>query len=238
MEEFDYTIKNRKGIENVVVDHLSCVKPVDDDIFINDTFPDESLYVISSLPWYADIVNYLVVEQVPKDWNNNQRNKFFAHIKYYFWEEPELFRLCADQIIRRCVPEEEMEDILRFCHDHACGGHFGPRRTVAKVLQSGFYWPTLFKDVFSYCQACQKCQKSGSMTKRNMMPLSPILIIEIFDVWGIDFMGPFVSSNGFQYILLAVDCVSKWVEAIPTRTNDHKVVVKFLKQIFSRFGTP
>ena len=71
------------------------------------------------------------------------------------------------------------------------------------------------------------------------MPLSPVLVIEIFDCWGIDFMGPFPMSFGYLYILLAVDYVSKWVEAIPTKTNDHRVVVKFLKEnIFTRFGMP
>ena len=71
------------------------------------------------------------------------------------------------------------------------------------------------------------------------MPLTPIIIIEIFDYWGIDFMGPFPPSCGYLYILLSVDYVSKWVEAIPTRTNDHKVVLKFIKEhIFSRFGVP
>ena len=71
------------------------------------------------------------------------------------------------------------------------------------------------------------------------MSLNPILEVEIFDVWGIDFMGPFPTSFGNKYILVAVDYVSKWVEAIPTRTNDNIVVVKFLKEnIFYHFGTP
>ena len=69
----------------------------------------------------------------------------------------------------------------------------------------------------------------GNMSARDMMPLTPILIVEIFDVWGIDFMGPYLPSFGFEYILVAVDYVSKWVEAEATRTNDHKVVIKFLK---------
>ena len=72
-----------------------------------------------------------------------------------------------------------------------------------------------------------------------MLPLNPILEIELFDIWGIDFMGPFPNSFENQYILVAVDYVSKWVEAIPIKTNDNKVVIKFLKEnIFSRFGTP
>jgi len=72
-----------------------------------------------------------------------------------------------------------------------------------------------------------------------MMPLRPIIVVEVFHVWGIDFMGPFPSSFGNEYILLAVDYVSKWVEAIPSRTNDAKVVVKFLREnIFARFSMP
>jgi len=72
-----------------------------------------------------------------------------------------------------------------------------------------------------------------------MKPLSPIIMVKVFDVWGIDFMGPYPSSFGNEYILLAVDSASKWVEAIPSRTNDAKAVVKFLREnIFARFGMP
>ncbi|RVW22745.1 Pol polyprotein [Vitis vinifera] len=71
------------------------------------------------------------------------------------------------------------------------------------------------------------------------MPMNPILIVDLFDVWGIDFMGPFPMSFGNSYILVGVDYVSKWVEAIPCKHNDHRVVLKFLKEnIFSRFGVP
>ncbi|XP_026399442.1 uncharacterized protein K02A2.6-like [Papaver somniferum] len=112
-----------------------------------------------------------------------------------------------------------------------------------------FLWddPYLFKycpdQIIRRCvpntEACERCQKLGSISRRNMMPLNPILIVEIFDVWGIDFMGPFPMSDSKLYILVAVDYVSKWVEAIATRTNDHKVVLSFLKEnIFARFGTP
>ena len=71
------------------------------------------------------------------------------------------------------------------------------------------------------------------------MPLNPIVEVEIFDVWGIDFMGPFPMSNQFNYILLGVDYVSKWIEAIPTKTNDNKVVIQFIRtNIIAKFGIP
>ena len=137
------------------------------------------------------------------------------------------------------MPEEEQQGILSHCHESACGGHFACQKTAMKVLHSGFYWPSLFKEAHQMCLVCDRCQRLGKLSLCHMMPLNPILVVELFDVWGIDFMGPFPTSYGHAYILVGVDYVSKWVEAIPCKTNDHKVVLKFLKaNIFSRFGVP
>ena len=169
----------------------------------------------------------------------NKRRNSFLDVKHYLWDDPYLYKHCPDQIIRRCVPEEEIINILRHCHSLECGGHFGGARTAAKVLQSGFYWPTLFKDAHSFVVACDRCQRTGNLSRRNEMPLNNILEVELFDVWGIDFMGPFPSSYNNKYILVAVDYVSKWVEAIALPTNDAKVVLNFLqKYIFTRYGIP
>lgn len=128
---------------------------------------------------------------------------------------------------------------MKHCHAYAYGGHFEPKKTALKVFQAGFYWPTIFKDAWIFCKSCDRCQRTGNITARDQMPLSNIQIIELFDVWGIDFMGPFPKSFGFEYILVGVDYVSKWVKAVPSQTNDHREVVKFLHDnIFSRFGTP
>ena len=117
-----------------------------------------------------------------------------TQIRFFFWVEPYLFKYFPDQIIRRCLLEDEHQSVLTFCHELACGGHFGPRKTAEKVLQSGFYWPTLFKESFKFCKLYTKCQMTGWITRKEMMPLNPILEVEIFDVWGIDFMGPFPNS--------------------------------------------
>ena len=132
-----------------------------------------------------------------------------------------------------------MGEILTHCHFLECRGHFNLQRTMAKVLQSGFYLPSIFKDAHLFAKSCDQCQRTGNIGRRNEMPLTNVLEVELFDVWGIDFMGPFPSSYGHKCILLAVDYVSKWVEAIPTITCDAKVVLRFIKSnIFSRFGTP
>ncbi|RVX13105.1 Pro-Pol polyprotein [Vitis vinifera] len=178
LQEFDLQIKDKKGVENVVADHLS------------------------------------------SEWNAQDRKHFFAKIHAYYWEEPFLFKYCADQIIRKCVPEDEQQGILNHCHENACGGHFASQKTAMKVLQSGFTWPSLFKDAHIMCRSCDRCQRLGKLTKRNQMPMNPILIVELFDVWGIDFMGPFPMSFGNSYILVGVDYVSKWVEAIPSIISD------------------
>lgn len=211
---------------------------MEDELHLQETFPDEQLFSASvTLPRYANIVNYLVTNMLPPGLSKALRDKIKSDAKHYVWDDPYLWKHCADQVIRRCVPENEIISTLTFCHSYACGGHFGAKRTARKVLECGFYWPSLFRDSYSFCKSCDNCQKTGNISQRNEMPQTPILFCEIFDVWGIDFMGPFPVSFGYVYILLAVDYVSKWVEAKATRTNDSKVVTDFIKSnIFNRFG--
>ncbi|XP_074266269.1 uncharacterized protein LOC141588742 [Silene latifolia] len=144
LQEFDMEIRDKKGVENVVADHLSRLINLNVDIGlpINDYLPDDHLLSLSlgEAPWYA---------------------------------------------------------------------------------------------------GCDKCQRSGNITRKHEMPMNFMLEVELFDVWGIDYQGPFPSSFGNEYILVAVDYVSKWVEAIPTKTCDAKEVIKLLQRIiFPRFGLP
>ncbi|KAH9723595.1 hypothetical protein KPL70_007173 [Citrus sinensis] len=236
-----YLIEIKKSSENVVADHLSRLdlKFIPESLPLNESFPDEQLMSVNGVLWFADIVNYLATGQIPEHWTKQDRTKFLSKVKDFFWDDPYLFKYCADQIIRRCIPDNEIQSVISFCHEQACGGHFSTKKTATKILQCSFYWPTLFHDAYVFCSLCDRCQRMSSISKRNMMPLNPILVVEIFDVWGIDFMGPFPPSFDYQYILVAVDYMSKWVEAIPCKTNYHRVVVKFLKSnILSRFGFP
>ncbi|GJT81271.1 reverse transcriptase domain-containing protein [Tanacetum coccineum] len=127
---------------------------------------------------------------------------------------------------------------LEACTNRPTGGHHGANLTAKKVFDAGFFWPTIYKDAHELVKNCDSCQRQGKISQRDEMPQNSIQVCEIFDVWGIDFMGPFPSSRGNKYILVAVDYLSKWVEAKALPTNDARVVCKFLKSLFARFGAP
>nr|GEW89094.1 reverse transcriptase domain-containing protein [Tanacetum cinerariifolium] len=132
----------------------------------------------------------------------------------------------------------EAFEILKACHEGPSGGHHGANLTAKKVFDAGFFWPLIYRDAHEMIKTFDICQRQGKISQRDEMPQNSIHICEIFDIWGIDFMGPFPSSKGNKYILVAVDYLSKWVEARALPTNDARVIVKFLKSLFSQFGIP
>nr|GEY72144.1 hypothetical protein [Tanacetum cinerariifolium] len=187
LQEFDVIISHKKGAENLAADHLSRLEnPHQDELKnkeITETFPLETLGMIafcgdSSALWFADI------------------------------DDPYLLKICADQVIRRCVHGQEAVDIFTACHNGPTGGHHDANLTAKKSLILVFIG-TLFTEM----------PKAWSHD-------------------GIDFMGPFPSSKGNRYILVDVDYLFKWVEAKAIPTNVALVVMKFLKSLFARFGTP
>ncbi|GJS07752.1 reverse transcriptase domain-containing protein [Tanacetum coccineum] len=221
LQEFNFKVIDTKGAENYAADHLSRLENPYENVLdpkeINENFPLETLNMVTSrgnpsTPWFADYANYHAGNFIVKGMSTQQKNKFFKDVKHYFWDDPFLFKTCADQVIRRCVSGQEAVDILTACHSGPTGGHYGANYTAKK--------------------------RQGKISQRDEMPQNSIQVCEIFDVWGIDFMGPFPSSRGNKYILVAVDYLSKWVKAKALPTNDARVVVKFLKSLFARFGTP
>jgi hypothetical protein len=163
---------------------------------------------------------------------NSQRRIIFESQKY-FCGALYLFKLGNDGVMRRCVPGE-----LRKCHSAEYGGHYSHFRTQAKVWSSGFYWPEMHEDTKRFVASCPECQREGNISQRNSVPVRYNLQIDLFDVWGIDFMGPFKNSHGYEHILVMVDYVSKWVEAMPCRKASTEESIAMIKSmIFPHFGT-
>nr|GEU94439.1 hypothetical protein [Tanacetum cinerariifolium] len=125
--------------------------------------------------------------------------------------------------------------ILKASHEGPSRGYHGANLTTKKVFDAGFFWPSIYRDAHEMIKTCDTYQRQGKFSQKDEMPQNVIQVCEIFDIWGIDFMGPFPSSKGNKYILVAVDYLSKWVEAKALPTNDARLFVKFLKSLFSRF---
>ncbi|GJV25158.1 reverse transcriptase domain-containing protein [Tanacetum coccineum] len=183
IQEFDVIIRDKKGAENLAADHLSRLEnPHQGDLEkkeITETFPLETLGMItfhdnSNTSWFVDIANY--------------------HAGNF---------ICADQVIRRSVHGQEAVDILTACHNGPTGGHHDANYTAKKVFDSGFYWPTIYRDAHDMVKSCDSCQRQGKISQKDEMP-----------------------QNAIQ------------IEAKALPTNDARVVVKFLKSLFARFGTP
>ncbi|RDX75842.1 Pro-Pol polyprotein, partial [Mucuna pruriens] len=207
LQEFNIEIKDKKGVENVVADHLSQLERDAESIPIRDEFSDEQiLRVTHTTPWYADICNYLVSSSYPMGASKAVKERLESEAKYYIWDDPYLWRLCNDQ----------------FMLDPPLLSLNGRRRPL---------WMN--------ADGPEMPENRVALSWKNEMPQQPMVFCEIFDVWGIDFIGPFQVSYGNSYILLAVDYVSKWVEAKATKTNDAKTIVDFVKSnIFYKFGVP
>jgi hypothetical protein len=168
----------KKGAENLADDHLSRLENPHQDVLkkqeINETFPLETLNVISSrgdstTPWFADFANYYAGNFIVKGMASQQKKKFFKDVNHYFWDDPYLFKICVDQVIRWCVHGQEAMDILKACHYGPTGGHHRPNYTAKKVFDLGFYWPMIYKDAHELVKTCDACQRHENISKKDEM---------------------------------------------------------------------
>ncbi|GJR53716.1 reverse transcriptase domain-containing protein [Tanacetum coccineum] len=217
LQEFDITIRDKKGSENLAADHLSRLENPHKDMLenkdINEHFPLETLGALTSEStlWFADYANFHAGNFIIKGMTTQQKKKFFKDVKHYFWDDPYSFVFVRIKSFNDvCMGKKLLTSSKLVMKDP-------PRAIIVPI---------------------SPLKKQSKISQRDEMPQNTIQVCEIFDVWGIDFMGPFPSSHGNKYILVAVDYLSKWVEEKALPTNDARVVVKFLKSLFAQFGTP
>ena len=113
---------------------------------IDDYFLEESLLSHSPMPWFAKNINFLATGDLPAHLSTEDKGKFLNEVKNFYLDDPYLFKNYPDQIFQRCIPDNEVSSVIKLCHSEVCGSHFSSKRTTVKILQSGFYWPTMFKD--------------------------------------------------------------------------------------------
>nr|GEX00129.1 reverse transcriptase domain-containing protein [Tanacetum cinerariifolium] len=180
---FHFKVIDTKGAKNLAADHLSRLENPHQNVLdpkeINESFPLETLNLVStrgnqSTPWFADFANYHVGNFIVKGMSSQQKSKFFKDVKHYFWDDPHLFKICADQVIRRCVSGQEAIEILKACHSGPTGGHHGPNYTARKVFDSGFYWPAIYRDTQDLVKNYDVFQRQGKISQRDDMPQNSI----------------------------------------------------------------
>ncbi|GJX38056.1 reverse transcriptase domain-containing protein [Tanacetum coccineum] len=183
LQEFKFKVTDTKGAENLAADHFSRLENPYENVLdpkeINETFPLETLNMVtfrgdSSTPWFADFANYHAGNFIVKGMSSQQKNKFFKDVKHYFWDDPYLFKICADQVIRRCVSGQEAIDILKACHSGPTGGHYSANYTAKKIFDSGFYWPIIYRDAHDLVTRCDTSQRQGKISQRDEMPQNSI----------------------------------------------------------------
>jgi hypothetical protein len=209
---------------------------------VDNRLVDDSLFVVTSTTeWYASIVEFLTTHKLPKEWTKEERRKIRVNSRQFVVVGHRLFRRGSDGILRRCVSKTEVEAILIACHDSACGGHFSGQLTGQKILRTGYFWSTLFKDTHDYVRKCNACHWYAQNELRMEMSLHVSLPLIPFEKWRINYVGKVHphSSKGMKYIVVATEYLTKWAKAKAVKTDTAEHAATFMyKSIISRFGVP
>ncbi|RDY04854.1 hypothetical protein CR513_11375, partial [Mucuna pruriens] len=154
LQEFDIEIRDKKGVENLVVDHLSRIERESEPMPIRDEFPDKQfLHIKASTPWFADICNYVATSQFPHE-ASRKNSEVMPNITYGMI--PTFGDYAVTKLSTDAFPDAEINSVLQFCHSTPGGGHYGSTRTTKKVLECGLYWPTIFRDVHHFVSTCER----------------------------------------------------------------------------------
>ena len=186
-----------------------------------------------------EVCEFLNGGDFPKDLNPTQRKRLVVRASQYTMVDKDLYHKGKDGVLRRVPIKEEIVEILQKMHEEACGGHFSHDIMLRKILLTGFTWPSIHKDIHEWCKSCDACQKAR---RRHLQagPLHPIVVFAPFEKWGIDAVGPLPrTQSGKEFILVATDYMTKWVEATTTSSIKARDVAQFIYcNICTRFGVP
>jgi hypothetical protein len=153
-----------------------------------------------------------------------------------------LYKIGAENILKRCVMENERYIILAEEHEGIVGGNYAGKDTAHKILCIGLWWPTVQKDAKEYCKNCDVCQRVGNPSRRDDIPLRPQVTLKVFDKWAVDFVGPInptVRRSGARYIITAIEYLTIWAEAATVKHCSAETASHFLfEQVITRFGFP
>jgi hypothetical protein len=187
--------------------------------------------------WISKIRDYLKENILPEDHVSAERIVRLA--KRYAVVEGDLYRRGTNDILMRCITQEEGHELLTEIHGGECKSHSSSCTLVGKAFQHGFYWPTALQDAVEMVKSCKACQFHAKQIHTPAQALHMILPSWPFAVWGVDILGPFPRAvDGYRFLFVAIDKFTKWPEATPVVNITQGVVVAFLRSIVYGFGVP
>ncbi|XP_025636205.1 uncharacterized protein [Arachis hypogaea] len=203
------------------------------------SFEQETILSITQVPdWRTPFIDYINTGTIPNDEPNLPL--FRRRASFYTVLGNTLYRRGHSQPLLKCISNEEAEEVMAETHEGVCGNHIGGRALAAKILRTGYYWPTIKRDCITKVKACDNCQKHATLSETPAQELHTIEVSWPFDRWGLDILGPFPKAPGqVKFLLVSIDYFSKWIEAQPLAYITSEKVRSFLwKNIICRFGIP
>ncbi|GJU46040.1 reverse transcriptase domain-containing protein [Tanacetum coccineum] len=208
LQEFDVVIRDKKGAENLAADHLSRLENPHQDKLenkeITETFPLETLGSVAlrvdSTPWFTDFANYHAGNFIVKGIHPT-RKTIFQRCQTLLWDTLLVQNLCGSNDPAVCARQKKLSTFSIACYKGPTWTSLCQISPQKSDFERIFFWPSIYKDAHELVKNCDSCQRQGKISQRDEMPQNSIQVCEIFDVWGIDFMGPFPSSRGNKYIL-------------------------------------
>jgi hypothetical protein len=242
-QEFYFEVIVKTGKLNAGPYHLSRVTNGEKPTNLEDNFLDAQLFLVQVVDeYFAYIIEYLSTRVAPQDFSiAHKKNMVFRAADYQLIAR-HLYKMGADNILRRCVLEHERPRILVEAHEGIVGGHYEGKSTTHEVLHAGLWWPIVHKYAKEYFQKCNVCQRVEKPYRRDEMPLRPQVNLHVFEKLEIDFVGPInppTKRSGARYIITVIEYLTRWKKEAQVNDCIAETTSHFLfEEVITRFGCP
>jgi ribonuclease HI len=247
--EFTYLSRNRNSYADALATLAAWIVLTDEATIIQVDDHKEPAYCLQielnhsneNLPWFHDIKQYLESNSFPQEANQTDKRTLQRLVMQFTLCGNHLYKRSHNHVLLRCIDEAEAREVMQEIHAGVCGPHMSGVMLAKKIMLQGYFWLTMEADCCDFVRRCHECQVHGNLIHAPSSHLHNLSSPWPFSVWGIDIIGKINprASNGHEFILVAIDYFTKWVEAASYSTITVTHVCKFIKNnLICRYGVP